>query len=486
MNRIGMVVAALALLLALPAARATDRGDSAERREMAKAVQAAATKGDPRAQLVLGTMYLSGGLGVRRNYGEAAKWLEAAAGQGNMHAAFLLGELYLAGKGEPKDAATAAGLIGKAAEAGDAAAMGVEGELHEFGLGMAPDLRQAAIWYGKAVAAHDPRGEARLGTLELEGRGVARDPAGGVRLLRDAAEWGDPVGMTGLAAAYLTGTGIGRDYTQAYIWALRGKAVKDKQAARLATQAALRLSAGHRDDAEHSARDWSPRRPGESDAMAALEGRDDAGPARGRLVSTGSGFFVNAGGALVTNHHVIEGCARLAAGTVASGINDVTIVADDRADDLAVLQASRPAAAIASLREGDTRQAESVLVYGFPLVGELSTAGNATLGYVTALAGMQDDARFLQISAPLQPGNSGGPVVDASGNVVGIARAVLVAGEPGVVPQNVNFAIKASVLRALLDAHKIAYAAAGLGAAKPPADLSDQTRGFTVLVACYQ
>jgi serine protease Do len=80
----------------------------------------------------------------------------------------------------------------------------------------------------------------------------------------------------------------------------------------------------------------------------------------------------------------------------------------------------------------------------------LATSGNFTLGNVTAVAGLGDDTRILQISAPVQPGNSGGPLLDYSGNVVGVIEgklnAITVFTLTNDLAQNVNFAIKANVV----------------------------------------
>src|ERR1700730_17779896 len=76
----------------------------------------------------------------------------------------------------------------------------------------------------------------------------------------------------------------------------------------------------------------------------------------------------------------------------------------------------------ASLRSG-VHLGERVALFGFPLAGLLATSGNFTLGNVTAVAGLGDDTRIIQISASVQPGNSGGPLLDYSGNVVGVVES---------------------------------------------------------------
>jgi S1-C subfamily serine protease len=104
------------------------------------------------------------------------------------------------------------------------------------------------------------------------------------------------------------------------------------------------------------------------------------------------------------------------------------------------------------------------------------------------LAGLADDSRYLQVSAPVQPGNSGGPVLDRNGTVVGVIvsklNALSVASVTGDIPQNVNFAIKASVAAAFLDAQGIAHADNGGDATLSTPDIADRARSFTVRVLC--
>src|SRR5215475_10666290 len=97
--------------------------------------------------------------------------------------------------------------------------------------------------------------------------------------------------------------------------------------------------------------------------------------------------------------------------------------------------------------------------YGFPYHGLLSTSGDFTLGNVTSLAGMGDDTRFLQMSTPIQPGNSGGPLLDMSGAVVGVVvsqlSAVNMMKVGNSVPQNVNFAIHSAVVTNFLSIKEV-------------------------------
>jgi serine protease Do len=163
------------------------------------------------------------------------------------------------------------------------------------------------------------------------------------------------------------------------------------------------------------------------------------------------------------------------------------VVARDEDNDLALLSATIHPPAVAALRLS-VRQGEAVAAYGYPLPGLLASGGNLTTGNITALSGIGDDSRYLQISAPVQPGNSGGPLLDGGGNVVGIVEGKLdatkVANAIGDVPQNVNFAIKASVVATFLDSNGIHYASEVSAADRSPADVADNARRFTVQVEC--
>ena len=113
-----------------------------------------------------------------------------------------------------------------------------------------------------------------------------------------------------------------------------------------------------------------------------------------------------------------------------------------------------------------------------------------TTGNVSRLSGLAGDSRLLQISAPVQPGNSGGPLLDASANVIGVVvsklDALRVAKATGDIPQNVNFALNANVLRAFLDANNIEYADGALVRPLPPTEVASRAARFTVLVECWK
>ncbi len=206
-----------------------------------------------------------------------------------------------------------------------------------------------------------------------------------------------------------------------------------------------------------------------------------------QLVGTGSGFAITAEGHILTNNHVVQDCseARITPYT------KVKLIASDIEVDLALLKGSQRDHPAAKFREGrGIRTGDSVVGAGFPLPEILASDLNITTGTVNALAGIGGDRRLIQISAPVQPGNSGGPLLDLSGNIVGIIvsklDAIEVAKITGDIPQNVNFAISAFAARSFLDAQGVAYDLARSEEDRPVADIAAEARGYTVLIECWK
>lgn len=208
-------------------------------------------------------------------------------------------------------------------------------------------------------------------------------------------------------------------------------------------------------------------------------------PAKRMHVSSGSGFYVANDGYLVTNHHVVEGCKRLARGDG----TPLELVAADAKNDLALLKGP-PVVDSALLRVApDAQQGEPVLTYGYPLQGVLSSSGQLGAGMVSALAGLRDQPGHLQIDVPVQPGNSGGPLLDRRGLVVGVVVAKLnalrIAQMTGDIPQNINFAVKLAPLKALLDANGVRYNGGSAHAAPLENEqIAVRARSFTTPVFC--
>ena len=182
--------------------------------------------------------------------------------------------------------------------------------------------------------------------------------------------------------------------------------------------------------------------------------------------SSGTGFFVTADGSFVTNAHVVADCSDINVKVDDGSVGKAMRVATDTENDLALLKLAKVPARVAPIRVGG-RLGEGVEAFGFPHSDLLSSSGNFTLGNITAMSGLRDDSRYLQMSAPVQAGNSGGPLLDSSGNLVGVVAAKLdavkMAVADGDLPQNVNFAVKSAMLAAFLDANRVTYKVGGPG-----------------------
>jgi serine protease Do len=198
---------------------------------------------------------------------------------------------------------------------------------------------------------------------------------------------------------------------------------------------------------------------------------------------SGTGFFV-APNRVVTNNHVVSGCTKDIQVRYPDGRPyTATISSRDPNNDLVLLQTEMDNLSTAAF-EPEPRVGDQVATYGFPYSGVLSSSGNCTLGHVTSLSGMRDDTRFLQMSTPVQPGNSGGALVDMSGSVVGVVVAQLNAIAKSV-PQNVNFAIQPSFVMNFLSVKGTPPKySSSTGTRRSPTEVCDIAKKFTIQVYC--
>lgn len=207
---------------------------------------------------------------------------------------------------------------------------------------------------------------------------------------------------------------------------------------------------------------------------------------------SGTGFLISKEGHIVTNNHVIKDCVGDVQGNfVGQPAKKLRIVATDGINDLALLQAKGAKKTFkepATIRNTPVQSGDAVVAIGFPFHGLLTSDFTVTTGIVNSLSGILNDTRFLQISAPVQPGNSGGPLLDMSGHVVGVVssklNALKFAKATGDIPENINFALKTGTVRDFLDNSVVPYGTEQSQEDLKAADIASAARSYIMLITC--
>ncbi len=396
-------------------------------------------------------------------YAEAVKWIRKAAEQGDVRAEALLGESYMIGKGVTEDDRRGAVWIYKAAEQGDVGAKRLMGRPDiEFSLGVAyylgkgvqQDYAQAAKWTRQAAEQGYAPAEFNLGNEYSSGQGGPQDYTQAVRWYRKAAAQGLAPAEHNLGISYANGRGVELNPAAAADWFYKAGIAEFKQGKRDEALLEAQLIKGLQNQYSGSL----PNGFLANKLLAQIYGQPAASnlkPASQSMISEGTGWPV-AGGFVVTNHHVIAGAQTIWIITVAGAKLQATIAADDVNNDLVLLKVQNPSTLPPALPIAPSPAAvgESVFALGYPHPDLMGSDVKLTDGIISAMAGPGDDPRLYQISAQVQSGNSGGPLLDMDGEVVGIVSAKLDAAKvfklTGDLPENVNYAIKASYLAALL------------------------------------
>jgi S1-C subfamily serine protease len=466
----------------------------AEFANLPPAVSDLATKaaaGDAVSEAKLGAMYLTGQGGVPRDPSQSMKWLRMAADQGNPGAANDLGVIYANGIGVPQNFAEAKTWYDLAAQRGDRNAIYNIGILYLKGQGIAPDPAQAARYLREAADKGHPGAKFSLGIMYQKGIAVPQDDIEAAILIRASAVAGFGPAQGMLATLYGTGRGVEPDDGLAYVWAslatVHTTGTMSVVSRRLRDEAATRLRPAVLSAAQAAASAW---RPGQDLASPIQPGNPELAPMPISVRSTGSGFIVGARGEVVTDDHVVPHCSEVRLHDADGKLEaKVRLVAEDRAADLALLSSVKFGTHLA-LRTSPAAQGDAIMTYGFPLSPVLGGTGNLTTGTVSASTGLAGDQRTFQITAPVQAGSSGGPVVDGNGAVIGIVEsklnALAVAAAIGDVAQNINFATRANLIRALLDSKEVAYDNERSGRKRSSTELADLLKKATVKVECWR
>jgi TPR repeat protein len=443
-NRFVFVLLLLLSAAAVPvSAQQTDAG-----RKLFEIIKAEAEAGDSDSQHALGIRYLDG-IWVAKDSTNAAYWFREAAEQNLAVAQYNLGVCYYYGEGVSKDASEAVRWFRKAAEQNLAKAQHNLGDCYYYGEGVTKDAREAVRWYRKAAEQNLAHAQSNLGFCYATGEGVAKDASEAVRWYRKAAEQNLAEAQNNLATSYANGEGVAKDYVMAYKWRLLAAAQGDEKAKAAVRALESEMTREQIAEGQKLASVFKPRTASGTSRAGAPNEVADVSPA-----ATGTGFFISSDGYLISNHHVVEGANQVRVVTSA-GLISAKVVKMDAANDLALLKAEGRFAALPVAASRGVKLGGTVATVGFPNIGLQGFAPKLAKGEIAALSGAGDDARYFQISVPVQPGNSGGALVDERGNVVGVVSAKLSASAAlaasGALPENVNYAVKSSYLLSFLE-----------------------------------
>jgi TPR repeat protein len=407
MKRICLICSLLLLLAAVIQLRAQQNEADQKQFEETKAK---AEKGDAESQCGLGIDYLNG-QGVAQDSTEAMKWLLKAAENGNAPAQHNIGFMYANGYGIKKD------------------------------------LVEAFKWYQKAAEQHFSGSEFEVGASYYSGNGVSQDYIEAVKWLEKSAEQGFARAQNNLGACYHNGEGVAKDYVEAYKWYNLALAQGLGAAQTNLSLVERLMTAEQIAEAQQLAREFRPR-------VEWTSGNSSSPKNILKPFASGTGFFITDDGYLISNYHVVKDATKVRLLTGA-GLIDAKVVQVDAANDLALLKADGRFAPLPIAASRTVALGGTVATIGFPNIGMQGFAPKLAKGEVASLSGAADDPRYFQISVPVQPGNSGGALVDDRGNVIGIvsaklsARAALAAS--GSLPENVNYAVKSSLLLSFLE-----------------------------------
>jgi TPR repeat protein/S1-C subfamily serine protease len=225
---------------------------------------------------------------------------------------------------------------------------------------------------------------------------------------------------------------------------------------------------------------------------------------------TGSGFFVSKMGHVITNAHVVQNCNRVTIGDNTNKQVPAELIKTNRSNDLALLKISTlemasaesksliqklgitvvPLASKGLLRSEDVKLGEKVLVAGYPFVDMLSDTIKVTSGIVSSTRGPGDNSGQFQLDAAIQPGNSGGPIYDIGGNIVGVVISQLdkrmMEKAIGSLPENVNFGIKASTVRQFLTSSGLPSKKSERTEEKSTEQLAEIAKNQALMVMCLE
>lgn len=314
------------------------------------------------------------------------------------------------------------------------------------GKGVKKDVDAAVQWFKKSAAQSLSAAQFMLAVASVTGEGMPRDSVECVEWLRKAAMQAHDRAQYFLGLAYIEGEGVPKDVVKGAAWVMLASEAGWPQAQEMMAEIKGIM------DSETLAK--VSRLVGELQSQMLSGDKLPFDPAvASNFGGQGTGFFITQDGYLVTNEHVVSQ-ANLVKIKTSNGLITAEVVLTDPINDLAVLKVEGSFTALPLHEGGNVALGSPVSTVGFPTVGLMGYSPKFAKGEVTSVAGIQDDERYYQISLPVQPGNSGGALVNSKGIVVGVVSAKLdmkaMLEQSNQLPENVNYAVKSVLLINLL------------------------------------
>lgn len=435
--------------------------DSASTKEL----EEAAENGSEAAQLKLGMQYKRQlylpGEGGAPIFSQAARYFRMAAVGGSAQGQLHLGELYLVRanqhRGLDENLQRYESVI-----PGEDLTDAARKELAEYStklfegpygsVASVPtiyeDFDEAAKWLRKAAEQGNAKAQNELGHLYQLGDGVRRDLREAAKWFRLSAEQNNDGGQFLLGLCYEKGEGVLQDFIEAYKWFCLA-AVERGNLSHSLDRLAAKMTPEQIVEAQRRASVFIAKK-GPGDLRPKSAASEAPSPQ-----ATGSGFFITGNGYFLTCFHVVQDATSVKLRTKL-GSFPAKLLTVDRANDVALLKAEGTFQALPIIPSKNVKLGQPVLTVGFPNVELQGFSPKLAKGEIAGLSGAQDDPKYFQISVPVQPGNSGGALVDDHGNVVGLVAAKLsraaAVAMSGAVPENVNYAMKSSFLLSFLEA----------------------------------
>jgi TPR repeat protein len=422
-----------------------------------------------------------------KNLDAAITWYEKAIEHDNAGAMVNLGYIFLE-NGPLNDPKKAMDLFLRAAARNEPKGQYAVGHVLSNGIGVPADIGEGLKWIKKAAEGGDKAAQLEFARALYFGNGVPKDVLKAAEWNLKAAVQGDTDAQLFIGFMYADGEGVTKDFVLAYAWTNLASTSGDKTAKQYRDIYELKLSKDERAEAQRLSSSW---KTGMQLGRENNKARPGFSPnERLSKRTSGTAFFVTKMGYAITNHHVVNGCAEV---KLEGQEGVVKVKAVDEFNDLALLEVQRAIGFSATILGDPTklRQGEDIAVFGFPLNAVLSSGGNLTPGVISALTGLGNNINQIQITAPIQPGSSGSPVINNKGEVIGVVSMKLsdakMANATGSVGQNVNFAVGGQTLRSFLSTHQVDFSTATFRFFdKSTADLADEARKWTFVVECWK